>query len=372
MTACAPAANPAPTFRTQVSLPANHGGDPEAVAIGDVTGDGRNDVIVSMAGSRTPQTGLLAVYPQTAVGTLGAARELLIPGPNRLDRFVLTDLDGDGRTDLLATGSPRATVYYQRNGMLTAPVPLPGSLANLPLSDLGAADLNGDKRTDLVVRYNEIAYVYLQQADRRFGARTMVGPWPAPKGTTTAVYLTDLNGDGRQDIVGGTNEGYWTSLALSGNRYAPEVTYTRISATYGVPSAGMAVGDVNGDGRGDVLQSLLSGPWQGVEVSRSASDGWAGGQDALPTFDAPAGVVVADVNKDNRRDILVAHANTGRVGLYTQKADGTMSPEQLLRIDYPAWGRQSFAVGDINGDGKADLVLVPGFQPSVGSVLYQR
>jgi hypothetical protein len=62
---------------------------------------------------------------------------------------------------------------------------------------------------------------------------------------------------------------------------------------------------------------------------------------------------VADVNLDGRKDVVVVHGGWSEVGVYLQKPDGTLAPEVTMPSSY---GQAALAVGDVNGDGKPDIV----------------
>lgn len=119
------------------------------LAAGDVTGDGRVDVVASVNGNR-PQSGLL-VLPQRPDGTLGPAvvRDSYdLPGPVQVG-----DLNGDGRLDVavLHAGWWRAGVYAQEaDGALSAERLFRIPYGNYAKKALDLGDVTGDGRPDLV------------------------------------------------------------------------------------------------------------------------------------------------------------------------------------------------------------------------------
>ena len=152
-----------------------------------------------------------------------------------------------------------------------------------------------------------------------------------------------------------------TSPQTSGGSFAPAVAYD--SGGQGLVS--LAVADVNGDGKLDVLvtATLHTPPYGGVGVLLGQGDG------TFPTAvqygsggSTPTSIAVADVNGDGKPDLLVANGcisdtncDKGAVGVLLGNGDGTFQP--AVAYNSGAWGAQSVAVADVNGDGKPDLVV---------------
>src|SRR5207302_5600445 len=109
-----------------------------AVAIGDVTGDGRADLLVAanpLQLLRQKPDGTLA--PPVAIGSLGPAYSV-----------SAVDVDGDGKLDAAYPTEKGVAVAFQRGGTLAAPVIVSGPQW---IEELAAGDVNGDGRVDFVV-----------------------------------------------------------------------------------------------------------------------------------------------------------------------------------------------------------------------------
>jgi hypothetical protein len=75
------------------------------------------------------------------------------------------------------------------------------------------------------------------------------------------------------------------------------------------------------------------------------------------SYDCPEAVKVANVTGSEKDDIIVLHAGWHSVGVYSVQENGEMGEEDLYPIPYSSFNRQSMDVGDINGDGKNDVVV---------------
>ena len=90
-------------------------------------------------------------------------------------------------------------------------------------------------------------------------------------------------------------------------------------------------------------------------------------QTPLPAGDSPCAVAVGDVNGDGRADVVVANRNSNDVSLYLQNASGSLIAQSPL----PAGsGPAGVAVGDVDGDGRADVLVANIF--SANATFYRQ
>ncbi len=195
------------------------------VAVNDLDGDGDMDLVLA------DLAGPVSVFWNE--GALRFRKESI--GLVRRARAVNTvDVDGDGRLDMVLTTGRSAPIWLRNvdgaNGVDFQFAPLPGVAA--PTYAMNWADLNGDGRLDLVTGSydagmnvemgsntlfadNAGVYVYLRQTDAlAFGGQRL-----ADQAQTLAVGLTDLNRDGRPDILVGNDfdelDGYWLNQGVA-------------------------------------------------------------------------------------------------------------------------------------------------------------
>ena len=213
--------------------------------------------------------------------------------------IAIGDLNGDGRPDLVTTSAPeegRGTVSLLLNrgeGAFLAPLEYPAGVG--PLS-AAIADLNRDGRAEVVVANagSSSVSVYLNRGDGDFAApvdyRTGGGP--------VAVASKDLNADGAPDLVT-TNAVPWTVSVLL-NRGDGTFSGKR---DYDVDAdTGLAIGDLNDDGSPDIATVNTSNVGSLVFVLFNSGNGHFAVRNWLEYGTKnPVAVAIADLNGDGRR-----------------------------------------------------------------------
>ncbi len=349
-------------------------------AIGDLNNDNKMDVVLS-------QPNFVAVFLGNGDGTFTAGPRFA--ALSEYQQVAITDIDGDGNADLFlgtstggifldggATVSPELFQILMGRG--------DGSFVDSTvfaqpfIAPVAAADFTGDTKLDVLqLRPN---------ANLSAASALAVLPGDGANALGTAivssinlspglVVATDMTKDGKPDVVlagnglsGGANAGPLVAvLKGQGNgTFTGELDYAVANNT-----ASLAVGDFNGDGFQDIAVGVArqlgaTTGATGVYVLLGQSNGtWA----APVKIDAslnPSGLAAGDLNGDGFADLVVADRGffnfiggtlqvNGAVHVYLGKADGSFitgaSPTTT------ATNYSIAALGDLDGDGKLDLVL---------------
>jgi hypothetical protein len=251
------------------------------VLTGDFTGDGRSDII-----NQTP-AGELRIFPGSGnvTGVLFPTRRVVGAGftTAAYPSMVTGDFNGDGRTDLAARLSNRIQLrVWLSTGVVSADNLLfpAGPSATLDLlaadpdttstiGDVIPTDVNGDGRTDVIGR-NADGKLYawastgVVTGGRLFNQRVLVGSGFS----TTAyprVFVGDFNGDGRIDLINQNTAGVLRVWASTGDVSGDGKLF--VSSAASTESLGLTVdayprlltGDIDGDGRTDLIAQATNG-----------------------------------------------------------------------------------------------------------------
>ena len=170
--------------------------------------------------------------------------------------------------------------------------------------------------------------------------------------------MGDVNGDGRPDIVVAVNGTLDQDVAVllqnaDGSFAAP--TYLATGTVWGATA--IAIGDINGDGRADIVATTGGNSPTFFAAFYQGAGGVLGPSTHVATYDSPAAVSVADLNGDGRLDVVVSHFGWGSVSVYLQSSSGVLEAEQRFSAPYGSPLPGQMAVGDFNADGRADIVI---------------
>jgi hypothetical protein len=364
------------SFRTEpgpLSRPAawDEGAFVYAVTQGDIDGDGRSDLIYA-AQREGSQERYVGARLRLANGGSGPPTRLAtIDAVNFCTPFNLEvgHADADGRADIAVTGCGSAG----SNWLVLRQTTPGGFVAEVPSVQasnfiMGTLDADGDGRAEFVVQERADG-VDRVKAVRRDGAGNWV-PVLVVDGGSDVINdfgFADLDGDGRRDPVwvrGRPNNIEWElAWALrKGAGFGPVRTFMLPTNWSSAPV--ISLGDVTGDGRPDVvllLQSIPPGQGSAVSELRVLRNDGAGGfvlAQTLPLAPNVASAAIGDIDGDGRADVAVAHSVLQRVGVLLQEANGSLQAERLFESGFGNFERTDvLALLDFDGDGRRDVVV---------------
>jgi hypothetical protein len=311
-----------------------------AFAVADLTGDGYLDLVACGAS--------LALYTNSKTSTPfdGASRREL--AGNCRD-VALGDMDGNGTLDIVATASGpsnQAFVFvWPNDGSSTpfsgAPDPVLGAASSIEALDLADHDADGD--LDIVVANNEApGRVLVNTGNRQFTPVQFGDAQPVGD-----IAVGDIDRDGDPDVVLASMGGA-SSLLVNTGAYNPYLASE--PALFGDPQStqATALGDIDGQGGIDLVETTRDQVL--IYLNAGGDNPYNSPPQTLPLRGKYSALALGDVNGDNRLDLLAAN------NLYLN--NGSPQPfagvtPQSIPDGSGAWYA---AFGDFNNDGALDLI----------------
>lgn len=379
-------------------------------AIGDITGDGKPEIVVATYDGHVVAIGadgkILPGFPVELerVAALVARDRRHVIDDGFFASPVLADLDHDGRLDIIAAGMDSQVYVWRGDGTSLPGWPFLLWDAERPDDDRGeeprqrqrimgtpaVGDVNGDGVLDIVVgtneQYGDNGRVYVLDGRGSKAPKAILPGWPVTtfsryvlpvvgSGMPNAAALADIDKDGKLEIFVNGIGSNLDILRSDGSSYPIKLQPGK--AGFGSQSdtsefaalgfiASPAIGDIDGDGRPEALLpntgantalSMLKGyERMDYEMLLSVWDVASGKQlDGFPRsledyvfFQNP---IVADVDGDGRREAVAASAG---YFVHAWNADGKEAR------GFPkftgGWVAAAPAVGDLDGDGRLEMV----------------
>jgi VCBS repeat-containing protein len=304
------------------------------------TGSGNGTIALDLTGidiqdlAGNPLPGDATTFEQHTVFTSGPA---FAPGS-----AVAADFNGDGNQDLVLLAKQFTTVsVFLGNGDGTFQTGTDYDVGSNPKS-VAVGDLNGDSKLDLVASN----WVMLGNGDGTFQPKTNF------EGGINGqfVALTDLNHDGKLDLVLTNTNSVAVMLGNGNGTFQPRVDY----GTELHPNS-LAIGDLNGDGKPDVVAAIADSGSAAVLLGNG--DGTLHLDAFYATGLAPVSIALGDFNNDGALDIVTANSGTNTVSVLLGNGDGSFQAKTDYVTDNTGRTAAAVAIGDMNGDGKLDLVV---------------
>jgi hypothetical protein len=328
--------------------------NPNALAAGDLNGDGRTDLVL------LGDNGSLYFLPQLADHTLGEPQKIPYSGTPKSVQIV--DVDGDGRNDLLLVDwdSPTPVRFRLQNaaGQLGPEI----YFKPPPLRSFCADNLEGGGKNYIVtIGQNsgraEVSQFTRQPAEILSGAfrrgQFQILPLNKADAAQRGLLWADVNGDGRPDLLVAEPASGQLSVYFQqpDGSLAPPKTFPTLAGV-----SQLAVADWNGDGHQDIF--LLSRDENAVGVAQFDKNGRLPFPTLIPLDGKPLVMAVGALKPGAKPSLCVIVDQNGRRSLVVRAADGRMRT-QKLSPNFKS-NPTALVIHDVNQDGRADLVaLIP-------------
>lgn len=340
--------------------------NPTGVAFGDFDGDGRVDMAASSADS-----GSVVVWRNLSVagGPINLDQVVNVRFDYLPQAVAVGDLNGDGRPDIATAMSDRNLMGVAMNTSIG-----PGFFrfgtsvlypAGVQATSVAMGDLDGDGDLDIGVACYAADAVWLYRNDGRgsFSPLASVGTGSRPRG----LILSDINGDSKADIIVANDLG--SSVSVIRNTTIGSTGDISFAARddYAAParSAVLCIGDFDADGRVDLASASSTIPV--VSLRLNQGDGTFGPRTDLSVPAVVSSLAAVDADADGRIDIVTTSYYAGSIGTFrnTSTAQGTLQFEPMMV--QPSIARPwSLGAKDLNADGFPDLAVVSSWGDSIG------
>jgi hypothetical protein len=297
-----------------------------------------------------------------------------IPTEERIAALAVADVNGDGRPDLIYFGDTKDLIVRYNLGTngWSEPKTWHFEDGRMDPNSLAVGDLNGDGLNDIaLLGDNGAVYFLAQQPDH-----TLAEPVKIPySGTPKAIQMADVRGGGRNDLVFvdfDSSTPFRVRLQNAAGQLGPEIYFKTqpirsfwLDTLAGGPT-NYLVDIVQATGRAEVSQFTR-------QPAETFSGNFKQGQmQILPlnkTDASQRGVLWADVDGDGRADLIVAEPESGQISVYLQQADGTLAAPKT----FPSLaGVSQIAVSDWNQDGHPEIFLLSQDENSVAVTQFDK
>jgi hypothetical protein len=343
---------------------------PVAIVTADLNNDGKADVIAA-----TPGVSGIAVMLGMGNGHFATPTYWGAGGNDTVKTLVVADINGDGKLDIVTGNDPGDGAAFGEKASIS--VLLGDGKGNFPTgqsyggfsfvtpTSIAVSDVNGDGRPDILLAG------YGPSVDVMMNGGTGASQWPVqsyyPAGVNSTgapimVAAGDVNGDARPDIV----LTWGTQVEALLNTGTGTFSATQ-PCDVGADPLSVTLGDVSGNGHLDIVTANAyyppgSGvPLGTVSVLLGHGDGTFGAARTYAIGGNPNSIALGDFNKDGKLDIVTAGTE---MDMLLNNGDGTFGTAQKVG---PAGS--SVVVADFNGDGLPDIAQIDAAGTSVDVIL---
>ncbi len=335
---------------------------PSAISIGDLDGDGKSDLIVVNSIGNS----ISILQNLSRVGAVSFNTKIdLSTGPDP-KRVAIGDLDGDGKPDIVVVnfnaGNASSISIFKNtstNGIISFAPKADYSTGNGSIG-ICIADMNGDGKPDLIVTsgnsgiFSIFQNITLSTGTISFAAKQDYLLLSHPDNIATA----DLDNDGKPDLItsnfSGNSISIFRNMSTGGNlSLGPEIDYA-----VGVNPTYVTTGDLDGDGKLDLaVANYTSGTISFFKNYSNTGSVLLGGRQDYPL--ATSTISFGDLNGDGKIDLCAGRGLLGDISLLENIYSGNGAFSFAPNVDFTTGNFDTYAsIGDLDGDGKPDLAVV--------------
>lgn len=344
----------ASTFAPKVTLAG--AGNGSGLRIVDLDGDGKQDIVTEK--TTTSPTEFATFRNTSSPGSVSFEAVELWPGIMYSGSLAaIEDVDGDGFFDLIGqhgNGSAGADLWIAQNISSPGNIEFGASVSYFGGATLDAGagvttgDLDNDGIPEIIVTHNFGGQFQIIKNNSTPGTISFGTPFPIVQSINGGIVIADFNLDGKNDLA--WKQGYYNDDvhirlntnnggALTASDFATEIILQSELTTYGA----ISMGDINGDGKPDILisdngqvgvfENIFDG---GAFTASSFIESYAFEASGNSTY--PTGIIAADLNGDQKPEMVVGITNTNPVRILLYENKNIHAPVISLNTIYPLKG----------------------------------
>ena len=317
------------SFAARIDLATTGGSsdNPIAMTVADVDGDGKLDILICDGGANQ-----IKIYRNLSTsGTLTTnsfAAPFVLNTSGEARAVRVADLDGDGRPDVVAAdwGADYISIFQNIGGPGNlAFAPRVDFGAGAGIFDLTIADLDGDGKPDIAWVAFDVSILRNTSVPGTIDTSSFsVGTNFTALADTESIIAADMDGDGKPDLI--VSSYLNSDISVLRNQsvpgifsFAPHVDFAAAGRVHDVRAA-----DINGDGKPDIVVDSESGNYMSV-FQNSGTPGVFTADSLSNRADFAAGsgawgVSIGDLDGDGRPDVVVANNYDNTLSLYQNQA----------------------------------------------------
>ncbi|RZM28998.1 MAG: T9SS type B sorting domain-containing protein [Pedobacter sp.] len=337
---------------------------PLALAVGDIDGDGKTDLVSANGNANT----VTLLRNTSSPGNISFVRMEILTGRHSED-VAIADFDGDGRSDLAVVSREKMIILLRNTGAAGNPAFAPKIELRASFNPLAIAlgDMDSDGKTDIVIAdfVSEISILRNTSTTGTisFAPRQDFATGNAPRSLT----LADMDGNGKLDVATAHNG----TVSLLRNTSSPgSVNMAPVQhLPGGLAGHAIASGDIDGDGKIDLASANWTAPVdEGLTLLKNTSSPNSFSLQQKVPFRVIRGsfaVAISDLDSDGKPEVVVLRNSDGSATIYQNRP--TARPTlQATNITFSDITATSAEISWTKGNGNSRVVFIKA-DPNSGS-----